>query len=181
MPQKKTYSRIGFLVTAAVVMSIIVASLTLSVMAYIENQRFLHSANQIMQIVNMARTAARNQQGFAQTPGTDALAALRQTGQILPSTINDWDGMIRATVTADGQLRMETDLPPHECRRLGLYFISVPPSGLGLTQIEARRGGAPGWTAIYPLAPNTDEDLETAVETACGNGLSQLALIFRFH
>ncbi|MDE2030029.1 MAG: hypothetical protein KGI97_05625 [Alphaproteobacteria bacterium] len=181
MLQKNNLSPLPLLVTIPVV-AIIVAALALSGLAAVENWRFMRAADQVLQFVGMVRQNAAVQKGFAVTPGEDVWAALQGLGQIIPpaARLNPWQGGLRAAVVNSRVIRIETDLPTHDCRRLALYFIKREPQETGLLAAEAESGG-PGaaWSRFYPSSVSPDEVADAAAR-ACGREAdAHLALFFQ--
>ncbi|MDR3425664.1 MAG: hypothetical protein P4M13_11435 [Alphaproteobacteria bacterium] len=151
----------------------------MSATAVIENVRFTRAAGQILWLVGSVRTAAIEQKNLTFAAGDDIWTDLIRAGQIdsLTSQINPWNGMVRAVATADGAMRVESDLPPHDCRRLILYFLRRQPAELGLLSIEAQAATDIAWTAVYPPPPTQQDD---GTQQACGNAENaRLALVFR--
>jgi hypothetical protein len=162
----------------AFVLLIVIGSGALSVAAVLENYWFINAANQILTLVGNARTMAANQKNFAQSPGDDIWADLHHMGQVSDDSarMNPWKGMIDAHVVAPNVMRIESDLPAHDCRRMALYFMAKISSDLGLVSIEAEQYGNPHWTQIFPLQPGQPH----AIETACGTiDNARLALVVR--
>jgi len=177
MPVKISQSLVHFVVAFAVIV-IIGVSLTLSGLAVTENLRFVHATDQLFQLINLIRSTAGGQKDFAQSVGEDILADLQHTGQILPSTTNPWGGETRATLLAANMMRIESSLPPHECRRMALHFMDYQPADIGLLGIQAQAVPDAPWVAIYPLPPHTRTGNQ--LEIACGNGQdARLGLILQ--
>ena len=165
---------------------IVLGALALSVAAVVEELRFIRAADRTLELVSTVRTVAAGQKGFAPTAGEDVWADLEHIGQIFPDPghPNPWGGEVRMTTAAMNvvgtmAMRIESDVPRHDCRRLALYFLGRQPADLGLLAIEAQPAtDSKRWGAIYPLpAGYKSADL---VEAACGqSSYSRLALTFR--
>jgi len=168
------------IVIAIPVVLIVVGALALSAAAVAENLRFIHAADNTLELVSVVRTIAARQKGFAQNPGEDVWADLEHIGQIIPSERhpNPWGGEIRMVTVANNSMRIESDVPTHDCRRLALYFLARQPPELGLSSIEGQATGATAWGAIYPV-PAVYKSIDVA-QAACGyGGWARLALVFR--
>ena len=156
------------------------SALALSVEAMLENLHFIHAADKTFELVSTVRTIAARQKGFAQNPGEDIWTDLEHIGQIIPSEThpNPWGGEVRMVTVANQAMRIESDVPGHDCRRLALYFLARQPAELGLVSIEAQDINATTWSTIYPFpAAYKSDDL---VMAACGhNAYARLALVFR--
>jgi hypothetical protein len=168
------------IVVAIPVVLIILSALALSAEAVVENLRFVRAADRVLELVSTVRTVAAGQKGFAQNPGEDVWADLEHVGQIIPSDThpNPWGGDTRMVTVANQAMRIESDVPRHDCRRLALYFLARQPSELGLLSIEAQAAGATAWGAIYPVSATYKND--DVVAAACGHAsYARLALVFQ--
>jgi hypothetical protein len=167
------------LFASAFVALILLGALTLTVSALLENRRFSQASNQIFWLINQARSAAVDQKNFAMASGEDIWADLTVLGRIgsAPRHPNPWDGDIRAT-SVTGGMRVETDLPVQDCRRLALLFLEKP-SDFGLLGVEAQSYNDSKWALVYPLQ-GTALTSPRAAELACGTvPYARLALIFK--
>jgi len=159
---------------------IVLGAFSMSIAAFMENLRFVKANNQILWLVSMVRSIAAQQKGFGQNQGEDIWGDLIGAGQIDPSFshANPWRGEVRAITVANMAMRIENDLPTHDCSRIALYFLGHQPSELGLMQIEGQAVGDNTWLPIYPLSSGIGA--RHAAEIACGRGTyARLALIFR--
>jgi hypothetical protein len=162
---------------------IIVASFALSAAAVVENMRFIHAADQVLILVSEVRSIAAGQKGFAQNAGEDIWDDLEHVGQIIAPEArkNPWGSDIHAVTVATEAMRIETDLPARDCRRLSLYFLNRQPVELGLLSIQAQSfdyDNSGNWAQIYPTPIARKND--SMVETACGTrSRARLALILR--
>jgi hypothetical protein len=158
---------------------IIIGAFTVAAAAVIENLRFIRTTNQILSFVALTRSMVVQQSGFAQNPGEDVWVALEHAGQVPPgaSHLNAWHGDMRATVLTASAMRVENDLPTHDCRRLAIYFTEHDPAGLGVLAIEGQSTATNIWATIYP-SPAVAHG--KAAETACGNApYARLAFVFK--
>jgi hypothetical protein len=157
----------------------ILGAFILSALAFVENLRFFRSTNQILGLVDTVRTIADQQKSMIFTPGDDIWEDLIRFGQI-PSTVrrtNSWTGFVNAFVTAALTMRIESQMPAHDCRRMATYFLSRQLPQLGILAIEGQNLGDKSWISIYPPPANVAGDL---LGMACGGGAeSRLALVFR--
>ena len=161
------------------VLLMIAGAFALSVSAVIEDLRFVNATDQILALVGSVRSIASQQSGFAQTPGEDVWNDLEKAGQVIQanSRFNPWHGNLRAVTVASAAMRIENDLPTHDCRRLALYFLGRKPSELGLLAIEAQADGAGVWTPLDLNAPEVAVDRMVGV--ACGKAkYAHLAVVF---
>jgi hypothetical protein len=163
------------------VIAIIVGAFALSGEAVQENLHYVNAANQVLDLVSTVRTIAAGQKGFAQNPGEDIWADLEHVGQIATGAahLNPWHGDVRAVAVAGQAMRIESDMPTRDCRRLALYFLGRQPTELGLLSIEAESTKQSGWVHIFPS--NMDpRKADTSTGLACGSEqVARLALIFR--
>jgi hypothetical protein len=157
---------------------IILAALGLSGAAVIENLRFIGAESQILDLLSKVRTVANGQKGFATNAGEDIWDAMERAGQTFPTHYNPWQGEIRAVTVPNSGMRIETDLPTRDCRRLALYFLGRQPGEVGLLSIQAEPYPAESWGQIYPIAAAHKND--SVVESACGRATyARIALVFR--
>jgi hypothetical protein len=177
MSSRNNKTLLTILVACPVVL-IIAGAFTLSATAVIEELRFVNASDQIMDLVDSVHFISAQQSGFAQTPGEDVWNDLAKAGQLVmpDSRINPWRGDMRAVTVPVGAMRIENDLPTHECRRLARYFMEHRPSGL--LAIEAQSVETSSWAPIYPVTGTANPDW--LVGTACGTAkYARLAVILR--
>jgi hypothetical protein len=168
-----------YVLTALLVAVIVLGAFAMSGAAIFENLRFVRAADQILELVSMVRSMASQEKGFAQNPGEDIWSDLIGAGQIEQSAshLNPWQGWVRAVTVTNMAMRIESDLPTHDCSRLALYFLGRQPAELGLLRIEAQSTVDTGWFVIYPLAGVT---YSYVADSACGHApYARLALVFR--
>lgn len=169
----------NFLLIAAPVVLVIAGAFLIAVQSAFENLRFMRATGQISLFVNTARSVAVDQKNLIFTPGEDVWMDMIKTGQIASSTDhnNPWGGAIRATAVDNNSMRVESDLPVHECRRIMLYFMEHNPVEQGLLAVEAQQEGDVVWGHVYPAV---SDKATLAPEEACGRSKkSTLAMIFR--
>jgi len=157
---------------------IIAGAVALSIAAVFENLRFVKATGQILEVVGSVRSVIAEQKTFAQNPGEDIWFDLERVGRIPSSGShpNPWGGEVRAVSVANVAMRVESDLPTHDCRRMAAYFLNQSPE-LGLLAMEAQDTGSTVWSPIYPPPEGAHGHIE---ETACGTTLnSHLAMVFR--
>jgi len=157
---------------------IVLAAFALSVSAVKENIRFITATNQILNLAGTVRAVAAGQKGFAQNPGEDIWADLEHMGQIASTTshLNPWQGDVRMMSVSDNAMRIESDMPTHDCRRLALYFMGRQPGDLGLLSLEVESFAAHEWMVLYPTPPIHNH----LVEAACGAApYARLAVVFK--
>jgi len=158
---------------------IIAGAFFISVKSSLENLHFMRATGQISWFVNTARAVATDQKNLVFSPGEDVWLDMIKTGQIASSTerTNPWGGAIRANAIDNFSMRVESDLPVHECRRVALYFLEHNPVEQGLMGLEARQIGDTAWGKVFP---DSAEGKVVAIEDACGRSdQSTLAMIFR--
>jgi len=179
MPTRKKTFSLRYLVGVPV--SVIIAgAVTISFLAAIENLRFIRATDQILQTVVLVRNVASMMKEYAPQPGQDILADLSRFGQLADLPINPWHEPLRVAGGVNNSMRIETDLPTRDCRRLAFYLMARDPTDLGLQSIEAAYGIQPAWLRAYPSPPATHAHPEAAVENACGTeAYARLGLVFR--
>ena len=178
MAKSKNRSQLHLFIAIPVVL-IILGAFVLSAGAVVENLRFVRAASQILGLVDFVRSFAGQQRTVVFNSGDDIWADIARLGQTPPprARTNPWDGSIRTIAIANMAMRIESDLPSQDCRRLALYFLERQPAELGLLSEEAQSDQETSWAAIYP-PPASGADF--AAETACGKThFSRLALVFR--
>lgn len=120
------------------------------------------------------------QKTFSLNIGDDVWAAMVRVQQIpqAAAPLNPWGGRIRATVATVSDMRIESDTPSQDCRRIALYFVGLGPEELGLASIQAQAAQSPTWYIVYP--PFSAAQQVAAAEASCGPGAqSRIALIFK--
>lgn len=153
--------------------------------AAIESTRFANGTNQILQLVAGARTLASRDKNFAAQPNEDVLAELTRAGLLTgtsdakPATLgNPWKGVIRALTPAPAAMRIETDVPSQDCRRMALFLFKNG-GDLGLTMLEARGEGRPSWQRFFAPTEGINVANNRVIEDACDQGSNvTLALVF---
>ncbi len=168
-----------FKASIAPVALVILGAFAFSVAAILENVRFANATGQILGFVGKVRSFANEQKTFSPAVGEDVWDAMVRVQQISSATprTNPWDGTIRAAVTANAEMGVESDLPARDCRRMALYFLGLSPAELGLLSIAAHPDSSAAWSVIYP--PQNNNQI-VAVNAACGlSGTSRLALVFK--
>jgi len=178
MPSRKNRSQLYAFVLVPIVL-ILLGAFALSAASVFENMRFAKATTQILSFVRMIRSFAGEQKTFSLNSGEDAWAVMVRLGQISATTkpVNPWGGDIRATAAQGGAVRVETDLPSQDCRRIALYFLGLHPSELGLLSVEAQSDQDATWSVVYP-SPAAEQVVRT--ESSCGTTThSRLALVFK--
>jgi hypothetical protein len=184
VPQKRPFDaflRKSILLPMAV---IIAGALWVTAAAMIENIRFAQATDQVLLIVGRARELASLNKNFAATPGEDLLTELARISGISgvteghPSTLmNAWDGTMTAKATAPLTMRLETDMPVRDCRRMAIFFIKNG-EGLGLNMMETSQDASGLWRQFYNRKGMSSSD-STSIEVACGDSARVvLAMIF---
>ncbi len=179
MPSRKRFSLLYSIVLVPVVL-IVLGSVALSAAAVFENFRFANATAQILGFVKIVRTFLAEQNTFFLNIGEDVWAAMVRVQQI-PSTVpplNPWGGKFRVNAITNAQMRIESDVPSQDCRRIALYFVGLGPEELGLVTIQAQAEQSATWYIIYP--PSSAAQQVAAAEASCGPGdRARLALVFR--
>lgn len=177
MPSQNQRSFLHILIAIPVI-AIIAGAFALSIAAVLENLRFVKATHQILEIVGSVRAVVAEQKTFAQNPGEDIWFDLERVGRIPSSGThpNPWGAEVQAVSVANVAMRIESDMPSHDCRRMALYFLNQSPE-LGLLAIEAQGTNSLIWAPIYPLPEGAHGHIE---EAACGTTPnSRLAVVFR--
>lgn len=160
---------------------IVIGAVAVAGLAMVENIRFARATEQVLGVATMAHNLAITDRNFAAQAGEDLVRALARVGYVRgvtdgqPSTLtNPWLKPIRLTAMLPSIMRLETDLPTRDCRRLAMFFIKN--SGAARVRVlEARAGNL--WKRFYDsLKPPPDEK---AVDAACGRAdEATLAVVF---
>jgi len=162
------------------VILVVLGSIALSAASIFENFRFVNATSQILGFVKIVRTFMTEQKTFSLNIGEDVWAAMVRVQQIpqASSPLNPWGGRIRAIAATGTEMRIESDIPSQDCRRIALYFVGLGPEELGLAGIQAQAAANAPWYIVYP-PPSAAQQVEAA-EASCGNGgQSRIALIFK--
>jgi hypothetical protein len=168
------------------VVVIVLVAVGIAIAAMRENVRFAHATDQVIGLVASVRDFSAHEKTFAIQSGEDVLATLARNGLIAapinvgpPVTLaNPWRGAVRAFVAEPYLIRLETNLPAHECQRLAIFFARSS-GAVGLQVMEAHEGVDGGWRRFYDAVHGTNLT-EKQVEAACGHGpQSTLAMGFR--
>jgi len=157
----------------------------LALASVLENIRFARATGQILGFIAAARDYAIREKGFALQPGEDALLVLTRADTITDVTIgessvtmyNPWHGIVTATVSMPSIVRLETEVPVRDCRRLALFFIKEAGS-LGFQAMEAREGATGAWRRFYD-GVSIHIPGSRSIEAACGEtSRTIVALVF---
>ena len=179
MPSRKRQSLLFKAVVVPVVL-IVLGAFALSAMSVFENFRFVNATSQILSFVKTVRTFLTEQKTFSLAIGEDVWASMVRVQQIpqAASPLNPWGARIRATVVTASEMRIESDIPSQDCRRISLYFVELGPEEIGLTSIQAQAEQSATWYIVYP-PPSAAQQVDAA-EASCGpGGQSHIALIFK--
>ncbi|MFA5041423.1 MAG: hypothetical protein WC464_07305 [Bdellovibrionales bacterium] len=158
---------------------IILGAFALSAAAVFENLRFASGTTQILEFVRQVRSFVNEQKTFSFNLGENVWLAMIRFQQIPRTSLqtNPWGGTIRAIITANTEMSIESDLPSQDCRRMASYLIGRGPQTLGLLSIAAHSNQDTTWSVIYPPPPGGQAP---TVKAACGpTSLSRLALVFK--
>lgn len=153
--------------------------------AILENVHFARGTDQILQLVTAAHSLAARDKNFAMQPNEDILDDLIRTGLITgnadtkPVTfLNPWQGTIRSLSSQPSLIRIESNLPAHDCRRLAMFLIKNG-KDLGLVGVEARSDGDQTWKNFYDVADSSSALNNQTIEDACQQApLVTVAFIF---
>ena len=161
------------------VVVVVLGSFALSGAAVVENLRFVKATSQILEPVGLVRTIIAQQPGFIQKPGENIWDDLARVEQIPSGSdhVNPWGSDVHVVAATNVAIRIESDLPTHDCRRMALYFINQA-QGFRLLAVEAQPFEQVLWSPIYPMPENTLRD--SVVDVACGKAhAARLALVFK--
>lgn len=179
-------SGLGFILIALPVTAVLAAAIWLAASAAYENVRFAQTAEQLLSLVALARDSASKDPNFGRQPGENLIASLIRRGQLAApgdgaqqTLTNDWQGEVRAETSQPFLMRLETELPARDCRRLAL-FLSNDLKALALQKMEAREGNG-FWRLFYDVDGGQGFS-QPAAAVACGQGEQvTLALTLRLH
>lgn len=161
------------------IIGIVLAAFILSGAAVFENMRFEKATDQILEPVGLMRSIIAQQPTFAQNQGDDIWTTLARLGRLPAAAThpNPWGSELRAMAVDNGTIRIESDLPTHDCRRMALYFMNQA-QGFGLTIMEAQAFGSVVWEPIYPVP--VIEAHKDITDIACGNtAAARLGIVFK--
>jgi hypothetical protein len=158
---------LGFFLLAIPVGIAIVGSLWLAATAAKENIKFARGSDQILSIISAVRDDASKDANFATLPNDDLVDDLVRLGQLPVRPVNPWEGALRASAWSPTIMRIEVDLPPLACQRLGIFF-GKEADDVSILKMEAREGTGI-WRQFY-LANDANAPPPTfaAVNAACG-------------
>ena len=167
-----------YVLTHIPVILIILGALAVSGEALFENFRFITATNELSTVINAMRSYAKEQRTLSFNPGEDILGNMINLAQIPASAhTNPWGGDVRAIAVANMEMRIESDVPSRDCRRIALYLLGRKPVELGLLSMEAQSSREAAWMPIYPVP---DIGAGAAAQNSCGNANdSHLALVFK--
>lgn len=166
---------------------LIVFGIWAAVSAALENIRFAQATDQVLQLVATARDYAAHTPVFATQLDDDVLGALNHAAIInvmdgvdhRKKLENVWGGNILATVVEPSVMRVEGDMPTHDCRRMALFLINDA-KDLQLEVMEARGLGQKTWQRFYDGRSDVGPASSRGIDSACGGAsFAVLALVFR--
>jgi hypothetical protein len=182
-PKKRRESFL-VLLFSAVVIGIIGLALWVSIDSVWEKIRISEGLQQIISIVAMARDAARSDPQFATGDRKDLLNALERSGRIQTDGVldgikmlkNPWGNPMVAVVNTDGNVRVETIVPPHICQRF-IGSFGQNPRSFGIKQVEVK-GSYSSWRQVYNGSVGSGIS-EANISAGCGDTIqADAALIF---
>jgi hypothetical protein len=202
MPSQHSRPTLKIFIITIFVIAVVLGAFALSGAAVVENLRFAKAIDQILEPIGLMRSIIEQQPTFSENPGADIwaeLARLRRipsatghvnpwgsdpmsltTAQTMSSTtghVNPWGSDVHVFAVTNAAIRVESDFPTHDCRRMALYFLNNAPA-FELLAIEAQPFEQVLWTPIYPMPTNALRD--SVVDVACGNApAARLALVFK--
>lgn len=172
------------LLFSGIVVAIIGLALWISIDSILEKIRVSQGLQQIISIVAMTRDTVRADQRFAVGERKDLLDALERSGRLQTDGTsedvkfirNPWGNILIAAVTPDGNIRVETIVPPHICQRFIGSFAKNPQS-FGVKQVEVK-GFHSSWRQVYNGSTNEGIS-ESNISAGCSDTVqADAALIF---
>jgi hypothetical protein len=173
-------------IAAVPVAAIIFFAVWVAAASVYENICFSRANDQIFGLVAAARDYAGREKNFASQDGEDLLPLLVRAGSPISVTgadqsvhmTNPWHANVKLTAAPPNAIRVETDVPVRDCRRIAASIVKDA-ANLGLKMMEAQEGVTGAWRRFYddklPLA-----DDARPIVAACGQAPeANLALIFR--
>jgi hypothetical protein len=164
---------------------VILAAIGTSGAAIIENIRFARATDQILRLVATTHDVALTDKNFASQPNEDLLGELVHGGLISgaiagrPVTLhNPWNGTVTSMAMAPSVMRIETNMPARDCRRLALFFVKNG-TDLGLNFMETHEDAGKTWHRFYDRASGLLAPSNQPVEAACGTA-PQVTLALAF-
>lgn len=177
---------LGGLAMAVPVAAVIILGVIIAIASVIENIHFSDATRQIHDLMKASHEFAGRESQFATQTGDNLIPALAHAGLIpgvaateqLTKLFNPWGGEIILTTAAPSVIRLETDVPVRNCRRLALFF-GQDPVAFHILAMDAREGGAGFWRRFYTTYTSAGLAAinELAVQAGCGE-LPQASLAF---
>ena len=161
------FSSIGFFILALPVVIAIAGGLWLTAAAAYENVKFVHTTDQLLSLIGIARSDAATDAEFGQRTNEDIIDDMVRRAQFRPQPTNSWGGGLRATIQPLPYMRIETDVPVRACRRLAQFF-GKDASAFRLLKLEAYAEGG-NWQTIFDATTMRNFDYRL-INTACGRG-----------
>jgi len=189
-PKRRNFSNIPVLLFSGIVTGIIVTALWVSVTSIYEKIRIAQGLEQIITIVDIARGAAKTDINFMAGDRKDLLVALERSGRIktdgavdgIKTITNPWGNVMVAVKNSDGNIRVETIVPPHICQRF-IGSFAQNPVAYGIRGVEVK-GWNNAWRRVFDsdLSENRNAVAsmsETTIAAACADTVqANVALTF---
>ncbi len=186
---QKSFSSSGNIISALVATPlaiVVLLAIWLAAASVTENMRFARATDQILGLIVVMRDHAVRDKNFATQPGEDALMVVGRAALVADVALNGttailanpWQGDLRAVTFGPSVVRLETEVPVRDCRRLALFFVKEAET-LGFQAMEAREGMVGAWRRFFDGSqiPTLDS---RPIEAACGRmPQTTLALVFR--
>ncbi|HEU0117111.1 MAG TPA: hypothetical protein VFR09_00635 [Alphaproteobacteria bacterium] len=176
---------LGWIISAPVI-AIIAAAIWIAASSVVENMHFARATQQIIGVLAAAHDYAGREKNYTMQSGEDLVASLARIGTLTDIAkdpppahfFNPWSGAVQAVAAGPTTMRLETEVPVRDCRRLALFFAKEARS-LGLQIMEARSGEGGVWRRFLNEEQDTIVDARP-IEAACGDEPeARLALVFR--
>jgi hypothetical protein len=175
------------LIFSGIVIALIAVALWISINSIFEKIRISQGLQQITTIVALARDSARTDSHFALDDRKDLLEALERSGRLRTDGIvdgvkvlhNPWKNILVGLINPNGNIRVETVVPPHICQRfIGSFGQNL--QSFGIKQIDIK-GSDSSWRQVYNGAVDGKIN-EITIAAGCGDTVqSDVALTFSLH
>jgi len=170
--KRRTFANIPVLIFSGLVTGIVVSALWISISSIYEKIRIVQGLEKIITIVDLARNAAKTDINFMAGDRKDLLAALENSRRIKTDNVvdgiktitNPWGNVMVAIKNTDGNIRVETIVPPHICQRF-IGSFAQNPQDYGIRRVEVK-GWNNAWRQVYETDPKENRAGASSINEA---------------
>lgn len=172
---------LAIFIVSVIVVVLVMLSLWVSIGAIIEKVKISSGMSQVIDVVDMSRSAAAAEHSFGTAGREDILVRLVRMKQIqaagddnngLRTLVNPWGGTLTAVTVSGNLFRVETVVPSRVCKRM-ISLLTENTNSLGIRQIDAK-GSDEALRQIYSAAMR---DNLTKDEISAGCHSDQLVIL----